>query len=265
MVVGLCITRPAQNPTRRDGKRLYHRFTMTTHITIHTKETADPRTFECFWTTGNKQGVVETRNDDPRVDDPAIIAELSALHHLLSYRSILGEGRAGNSLTITVSFGAIRRVANRSSDKKHLFVHARFLGTRYSEAEIKVDKDASWIRPGKANARRETLAVREPIEEIVDVAGFGKVALSHHIIEQMMKRANYASVGAAWRHLCSMLGGKLRRVSLPKRVLEHKELKHGATGCHLQAVNTPWFFVIGSNRPSCSNMPTLCTAYVRLS
>lgn len=128
--MGLCITRPGQNPTRRSRKRLYHRFTMTTHITIHTKETADPRTFECFWTTGNKQGVVETRIDDPRVDDPAIIAELSTLHHLLSYRSIFGEGRAGNSLTITVSFGAIRRVANRSSDKKHLFAHARVLGTR---------------------------------------------------------------------------------------------------------------------------------------
>lgn len=237
---------------------------MTTHITIHTKETATPRTFECFWTTGSKQGVIETHINDSRIEDPAIVAELSALHYLLSYRSVLGEGRAGNSVSISVSFGAIRRVVNRSSDKKHLFAHARFLGTRYSEAEIKVEKDGSWIRPEKANARRELLEVREPIEEIVDVAGYGKVALSHHIIEQMMKRANYASVGAAWRHLCSMLGGKLRRVSLPQRVVEHKALKHGDLGCHLQAVNTPWFFVIGNNRPVCgARMPTLCTAYVR--
>ena len=66
------------------------------------------------------------------------------------------------------------------------------------------------------------------------------------------------------QHGRTLLGGKLRRVSLPQRVIEHKALKHGDLGCHLQAVNTPWFFVIGNNRPVCgARMPTLCTAYVR--
>lgn len=238
---------------------------MTTQLTLHTKATSAPNLFETYWTTGRKQGVIDVTISDTETQDAAIIAELSAMHFLLSHKEICGGDRAGNGMEIDVTFGAIRKIAQNTSNKKHLFAHGRFLLTRYAEAKIAVSKDSDWIRMARAENRREQLVINEPLPEIIQVTGFGKVGLSFHIIDRMMERANYSSIGAAWRHLCQMLsGGQVSEVPLPADVARQKAAKHGSVGKHLRVAAEPWRFVLSNgNRGHNVSMPMLVTAYVR--
>lgn len=238
---------------------------MTTQLTIHTQAADTPNRFNSYWAVGRKQGVIEVIIPGAETADAGIIAELSALHYLLSHKSVLGEGRAGNSVEINVTYGAIRKLAQNTSNKKHLFLHARFLLTRYAEASINVAKDNSWIVMERVANRRDEITVREPIPEVVEVSGVGKVGLSHHIIERMMERANYASISAAWRHLCKMLGGgRLIEAPIPANVAAQKAAKHGSVGRHLRVPNEPWRFVLSQARFNFGeSMPMLVTAYVR--
>ena len=237
---------------------------MTTNITLHTKGTAAHNQFETFWTTGRKQGVIDITISNKETQDAAVIAELSAMHHLLSHKEICGSDRAGNGMEIEVTFGAIRKLAQNTSNKRHLFAHGRFLLTRYAEAKISVSKDNSWISMARAENRREQLVVDGPLPEVINVAGYGKVGLSFHIIERMMERANYASIGAAWRHLGRMLGnGKVSEVALPPEVAHQKAAKHGVAGKILRVAAEPWRFVLTNGaRGKDTGLPMLVTAYV---
>ena len=238
---------------------------MTTQLTLHTKATATPNQFETYWTTGRTQGIIDVTISATETQDAAIIAELSAMHFLLSHKEVCGSDRAGNGMEINVTFGAIRKVAQNTSNKKHLFAHGRFLLTRYADAKIAVSKDHDWIRLERAENRRESLVIDEPLPEIVQINGIGRVGLSFHIIDRMMERANYANIAAAWRHLCRMLGGgRVSEVALPADVAQQKAVKHGSIGRHLSVASEPWRFVLshGSRNCRCS-LPILVTAYVR--
>lgn len=146
-----------------------------------------------------------------------------------------------------------------------MWVHGRFLLTRYADATITVSKDQDWILLERADNRRESLVIDEPLTEIVQINGIGKVGLSFHIIDRMMERANYASIGAAWRHLCRMLGGgRVSEVALPADVAQQKASKHGSIGKHLRVASEPWRFVLSHGRRSAGcSLPMLVTAYVR--
>ncbi len=79
-----------------------------------------------------------------------------------------------------------------------------------------------------------------------------------------MERANYASIGAAWRHLGRMLGsGKVSEVALPPDVARQKAAKHGVAGKILRVAAEPWRFVLTNGaRGKDSGLPMLVTAYV---
>lgn len=239
---------------------------MTTQLTLHTKAAAGALQFETFWTTGRKQGIVHVTIADPNTEDAAIVAELSAMHYLLSHKEVCGNERAGNGMELNVTFGAIRKLAQNTGSKKHLFAHGRFLLARYAEARITVAKDTSWIVQARAENRRDSLHITAPLPEIVDVQGIGKVGLSYHIIDRMMERANYASIAAAWRHLCKMLGcSNLAEVPLPADIARQKADKHGSVGKHLRVPSEPWRFVISDGKKgfTADPLPMLVTAYVR--
>lgn len=238
---------------------------MTTRLTLHTKATALPNLFETYWTTGRKQGVIDVSISAKETQDTAVIAELSAMHFLLSHKEVCGNDRAGNGMDINVTFGAIRKVAQNTSNKKHLFVHGRFLLARYADAKIAVSKDNDWIRPERAANRRERLVVDEPIPEVIQITDIGNVELSFHIIERMMERANYTSFSAAWRHLCQMLGGShVAEVALPDAISQQKASKYGAVGRHLRVASEAWRFVLTKDcRRAGHGLPVLVTAYVR--
>ena len=76
---------------------------MTTQLTLYTKASTAPNQFETFWTTGRKQGIIDITISDTEAQDAAVIAELSAMHHLLSYKEVCGSDRAGNGMAIQVT------------------------------------------------------------------------------------------------------------------------------------------------------------------
>lgn len=238
---------------------------MTTQLMLHTQATATPNRFETYWATGrSKQGIIAVTVAEREQLDPAIIAELSALHYLLSHKEVCGTDRAGNNLDVQVTFGAIRKLAQNSCNKTHLFAHGRFLLTRYADARITVAKDAGWIREDCVRNRFEELQIDEPLIEIVQVHGIGKVGLSMHVMERMLDRANFPSIAAAWRHLNKLLAcPQLKEEHLPADIVRQKADKHGSVGRHLRAPCSPWRFVISSGRHRIEALPMLVTAYVR--
>lgn len=239
---------------------------MSAPITLHTESTATANQFATYWTTGHKQGVVVVSIQIPEASDAAIVAELAALHHLLSHRAVFGADRAGNGLQISVSFGAIRKLARGVSSKSHLLAHSRFLSTRYVDASITVAKDHRWVDPARASTRKETLTVTHPLPEVVNVPAMGPVGVSVHVVERLMQRANFPSMAACWHHLQRTLGDpSLQVIKLPPEILRHKVEKYGrAAGIHLAAPHSPWHFVVSDGQlPSSGGLPMLVTAYVR--
>lgn len=237
---------------------------MTTKLTVHTKPGPRPDQFATYWCVGNKQGVVETTLAPSLCDsDPAVIAELAVIQHLLSHKGVCGSNRAGNALTIEVTFGAIKKLAQNASSKAHLYRHGRFLLARYADATICVQKKDAWISPAKVDNRREQLSIDAPIPDVVEVRGFGPVGISYHIIDRMMQRANYASVAAAWRHLITMLGSaKVAEVAVDPKAAREKAAKHGTIGHILSVAREPWRFVLAEGRTGRNPFPMLVTAYI---
>lgn len=227
--------------------------------------------YETYWTTGRKQGVIAVDLAPSITDNRPIVAELSALHYLLSYVGIMGRDRTGESLAIEVSFGAIRKLISPEGAAKssRLIPYARFLNIRFAEAEIAVAKDGNWIIPARAAARRETLSISEPLPEMLQVTGYGNVSVSVHIIERMLQKANYASASAVWKHLRRMLDSHaLVKKVLPAQVAAHKAEKYGENdvGDHIRHLREPWTFVIAPIRePNSHCQNVLTTAYVRAS
>lgn len=224
-----------------------------------------------------KQGVV---NVDLKldVDDKPIIAELCALHHLLVEREILGEGRAGNGLIIIVSAGAIKKLKQEKTAKKHLVPFGRFLMTRFREADLLVSPDASWIEPVANPARTFEMEVTEPPMEVVSFHGIGPVYVTQHVIKRFAQRhgfvvadrhgnvvddADGTGFTKAWRAFCAMVADpRIQRTELPDDVMQAKAEKHyDGAGEHYLHPQSRWYFTI-VRKPT--GLPIIKTAYMRL-
>lgn len=185
---------------------------MTTSITVLTKATADPKVFDVFWSCGRRaQGLVKTQVNccDAGVD---VAAELSALQYLLEDREVCGKDRAGNSLHITCSFGAIRKLARGKSDKAALAPFALFLRTRFADAEIVTAKDDGFISPGKAQQHVHRLDVDTPRLSCVTLSDGLRVGVTHHAMAGYMTRYQNPVAANAWRALRAAMSERgLRR------------------------------------------------------
>ena len=235
---------------------------MCAQLTIHTIATDHKDRFETYWAVGGKQGIIEITLADQVPDDRAIVAELAALHHLLSRKGVAGCDRNGHDLLLQVTFGAIRKLMQGSTTKKHLEVYGRFLLARYADAKITVSKDTRWVITARAENRREQITVTGPEPEVLEVPAIGRVGISGHLIERLMERANYASVGAAWRHLRKMLSNP--RASLETEPSREKSAKHHMAAQYLRIPGEAWRFVVApGERGHHGGLPILVTAYVR--
>ena len=255
--------RQLQNPSWQGPRTRYHG-AMSTQLIIHTVATQTANRFSSYWTVGRKQGIVEITITDQALPDQIIVAELAALKYLLSEKAVLGHDRGGNSMVLEVTFGAIRKLAQGATAKKHLTLYGRFLQTRYADAKITVSKNSRWIDAARAEHHRETLTVSEPKPEVINIPTIGPVGISHHLVERLMERANYATVAAAWHHLRRMLTNPRVCVeSLSQAEARDKQEKHHAAARYLQIPGEAWRFVMTAGERSRGGMPMLVTAYVR--
>lgn len=237
-------------------------------LTTFCKAGTTENTWDVYWRNGVQiqglLGVTVTAG----VADPEIVAELSALQWLLEHRSVFGVSQAGKGLCLTVSAGAIKKLAKAAEKngdlrvsalgKPHLFPYARFLGTRFVGSEIVVSKDESWIRPRAQNDIAE-LTVAEPLPEILDIRGVGVVELSAHALQQFSKRQAGADREEMWRFLRKAAASGLRLANLDQGRVQAQTERHGKVGQVWVHDETRWAFVIV---PSVgAGLPVMVTAY----
>lgn len=222
--------------------------------------------WDVYWRNGvQNQGLISV-SVTASVDDPEIVAELSALQWILEHRSVFGVTQAGKGMCLTVSSGAIKKLAKAAEKsgglkestlgKRHLFPYARFLGTRFVGAEIQVSKDDSWIRP-RAQNHIETLTIAEPLPEILDMKGVGLVELSAHAMEQFAKRQAGGDREDTWRFLRKAASSGLRLANLDQERLQNQANRHGAVGQTWVHDETRWAFVIVPGE----RLPVMVTAF----
>lgn len=204
---------------------------MTTELTVLTAP--DEGAYRVNWACGVRSQGVLYLHMPAQLEDADIAAELFALQHLLEKREVCGHDRAGNGLTITCSFGAIKKLHHLQSKKAHLHDWAHFLTIRFSEAAMRVDKSDAFIRP-RARDDVETLIVEAPLPETLELHGVGTVVISKHVFSRFLERmGNSLSPAHAWRRLCGWAAEScVVPYQLPPSISQAKEAKHGSVGQH---------------------------------
>lgn len=215
-------------------------------------------TWNVFWRNGvHHQGIVKV-TVAAGIVDPEIVAELSVLQWLLEHRSVFGVSQAGKGLCLTVSAGAIKKLAKAAEKdgglresglgKPHLFPYARFLGTRFFGADISVSKDEGWILPRAENDLAE-LTIAEPLPEVLDIKGLGRVELRWHALTTFGNRQAAAEKEDLWRLLRRAAASGLRKASLRADRVSAQAARYGQAGDVWVNDELKWAFVVIPGNP----------------
>lgn len=198
---------------------------MSQALTVLTKHTADPSVFEVFWASGvHTQGIV-TVSVAEQLQDKELVAELFATQHLLEVVEVCSKDRTGNSLTITCSLGAVRKLASGRSAKEHLAPFALFLRTRFVDAEIAISKSESFIRPS-AYSNRSEIHVTAPRPSSVALPNGDLAGVTAHALEQFRIRFSFSRSCDAWRELRSCAA---HSATLASKSTHEERMKYGSS------------------------------------
>lgn len=235
-------------------------------LTTYCKPGSAENVWTIYWRNGAQiQGILNVKVT-ANVGDREIVAELSALQWLLEHRSVFGESQAGKGLCLTVTSGAIKKLAKAAEKeldlrdsklgKPHLFRYAKFLGTRFVGCEIKVSKDGDWVMP-RADNDIETIEIDEPLEEILTIKGVGRVIMSDHAMKKFIERQGNSSREDIWRLLRKIANYGLRLGELGEERLRNMEQKYEKPGKVWVHDDTKWAFVVVPDQP----LPKVVTVY----
>ena len=198
---------------------------MSTALTVLTKCTADPSVFDVHWAAGiHTQGVVHVTVTS-KLPDKELIAELSATQHLLEVAQVCSEDRTGNNLTITVSFGAIRKLASGRSAKDYLVPFAMFLRTRFVDAQVVTSKSDDFIRPS-AYSNRSSITTDRAYPSYATLPGGERAGVTFHALDQFRIRFAFDRASDAWRELRSCAAHSATRSS---RLTSDDVAKYGSS------------------------------------
>lgn len=144
----------------------------------------------------NAAGTVMVTLAPSHTKDRPILAELSAIYHLLHTVEVQGKYRHGNGVCIRVSAGAIRKaLAKRTikktdkgdTDKEVVARFALFLATRFLEAEIEVVSPKKWPDiDAKAIIDYSIEIENQPNEKLA--SPIGEVVASRHSLNRLVER-----------------------------------------------------------------------------
>lgn len=146
------------------------------------------------------------------MEDRSILAELAALHHLITIKEVQGMNRLGNGLLVEVSAGAIKKAVAKGSLKKedagttakaHVAHFSTFLATKYFEATIEVVPAGKWMECEAKRIVDDVITVEEyPDVRIESV--LGGVVVRRHALNRFVERFMAASEIAAGRTLADI-------------------------------------------------------------
>jgi len=170
-------------------------------------------------TGSDKKGVVFV-TVPPVLEDPKVIAELSAARWLLEQKNVCGHDKAGAGLEIFVSSGAIKKLSRGGSAKTNLLRYAHFLRTRFIGAKITVEnRDSNWL--DFQDEHPYSIGVSSEIE-LLELCGFGPVEVTAHAIEKYTERLG-RKLTRAWREIRLLIKDpKLKEIRFRKKGLNGK-------------------------------------------
>lgn len=166
-------------------------------------------------------------------DDIDIAAELVAIHHLLFEKKIFNRiPSSGAPYTLTVSRGAIKKLALGKSEKIFPKRYAKFLSGNgvMKGASIRVQTAEHFDVANFQNI--ETINIEHEQYHLVDeieTPNFGTVVLTSHAIERFSERTENPDVKNPRASLIKCLCNPgLKRLDMGEAVLKHKKIKYGA-------------------------------------
>lgn len=234
-------------------------------LKLLTKPTDEFGTFNVFWTNSDQgpRGYVKVHVPH-HYEDPEICAELYTLQYLLEVAEVVGADLAGNANTkFIVTYGAIKKLARKSSGKAHLVNFAKFLTTRFSGCPIEVEKKEDWFADRELECTFE-LTADKPLEETMHLHGLGLVHITSHVVERLAERLSESkevavTLGEAWRMLRN-LGRQECVIEIEKNSARTK-LRYAAKGReegrYFFHPGKRWIFVVTNGKLG----QTLVTAY----
>lgn len=196
---------------------------------------------------------------DPSVRENMISAELLALRYALSVLLLGGNERVhGKGLSLTVSYGAIRKLYRQDSALAQLSYLCQFLRTRYLGAEIHVEnRRPDWANDALVSAAYSISA--EPQKEVIE-SRFGQLAPTAHAIERMVEREICSSIENGFQVMINLLTSSgTRQLSTTSKSSRHCHKKYGKNIALFYHDTSRTMFV--TSRHNANATPVILTAY----
>lgn len=193
---------------------------------------------------------------DEGQQDPAIAAELLAMHYLLSTLGVAGKERTGGTgLKLMVTNGAIRKLQRQDSAKAHLAPFAQFLQTRFLDADIEVDrKQKLW---GEADDEVPVYRISGvPFFETVESA-IAPLVLTQHVVERFIERGTNPGCqpSRAVSSITRMIKAtECREVEPPQSMKSFLTRRYGSQARFMIHESTRMCFVVGKGALSTTTL-----------
>lgn len=218
----------------------------------------------------SKGGAITVTLSDRWRRDRQILAELSAIFHLLETLAVHGQNRLGSNLRIEVSFGAIKKALAKGAikttdrgdtDKATVAMFARFLATKYFEADVKTLRSDKWRDIEPKQYSQDALEANSVPNVCID-SSIGPLMVSRHALNRLVGRKMYKDGrmlpdkegeelldvpdhkwSAAWAHLCRILPTAIQG-QVSER--EHKRVlrKYGKNPIYLWHQDSSMVYVV---------------------
>lgn len=216
--------------------------------------------YRVYWCTDFQYGIISvaTSNSIPAHRE-IVLAEISALHHLLVVAEIAGRDRTGEELEVELSRKIIRKAIKHQKNEYECYLsHLHWFRTRFSDAQLSVPKrnqaDSHQIDSHLASGLdwgSRTMLLSEsidiptqPLKAPVHSTSIGNVVISIHAVKQFQKRNNMQSAGRSWRKVRNMIANEeMIPSSIDESVLNQKARRWRRSDAHYFNCARSWQLV----------------------
>lgn len=189
-----------------------------------------------------------------------VLAEITALYHLLTVEEVAGKDRTGSDLKIELSRGAIKKILRNSEHKSSVYGnHLNWFQTQFIDAKLSVPKKqkanaqliekylksgADW--DGRSIYLCEPMTLpSKPLVAPIYVPDIGNVVISLHAVKQFRKRNDMESDSKSWRKIRNMIANeKLVPGKLGDTLLAKKARKWDRSDAHFFNCARSWQLVL---------------------
>lgn len=231
------------------------------NLSVRTEQVVGERATVSWYVGMENHGLLDI--DLGNVDrDHSIVAELCAIRYLVFMKSVFNVvPKFGRGIQIQVTSGAVKKLINGTSTKKHLRTYALFTRPRLDQAIFLVSKKALSldvsIQPTEQVRLNDVFASWfEPF----CIQGLGNIHITNHAAERYTQRLNQPELKDPMESLLHrLMHEKFCQQPIPARVLAHKARKYGNSQ-HIEVWGHPeatMRFLIARDQPEQGTLLTV--------